>query len=137
MTAFHIFHTVGALLFSAFAFLQFNDASQYGNHDAWIWIALYSTAALISLCSLIYSVSLSALYLWLGFVGGSLLFRIQDDQGNLHLDWLDPNQYWNESGNQMVQQTNESGGLVILLIWALIQLLIAQKRKTKLPPYTL
>ena len=135
MSPFHLFHSIGALILAVFAFLQFNDASQYGNHDAWIWIALYSGAVLIHLCSLIYSPALALYYTWLGFIAGCLLFRIQDDQGNLHFDWLNPNQYWNESGTQMVQQTNESGGLLILLVFAAVQLLLAKGRKHKLPAY--
>ncbi|MFC4701553.1 transmembrane 220 family protein [Glaciecola siphonariae] len=136
MSAFHLFHACGVILFTVFAYLQFNDASQYSNHDAWVWIALYGTAAFLNLLSLLTTVSKNVHYLWLGFTAGALLFRMQDDRGNLHLDWIDPSRYWNEAGNQMVQQTNESGGLVILLIWALVQLIIVSNRQSKLPPYS-
>ncbi|WP_395341141.1 transmembrane 220 family protein [Ningiella sp. W23] len=126
-----LFYGLGTILFAVFAYLQFNDASQYGNHDAWIWIVLYGFAALINLSSLLTALPNAILYVWLGFTCGSLLFRMQDDQGNLHLDWLNPSQYWNEAGTQMVQQTNESGGLVILIVWAILHLLVSKRSNKK------
>nr|WP_136252818.1 transmembrane 220 family protein [Ningiella ruwaisensis] len=129
-----VFYVLGTLLFFVFAFLQFNDATQYGNHDAWIWIVLYLIGALFNLAALFNKLSIVPVYIWFGFTAGSLLFRMQDDQGNLHLDWINPSKYWDDSGNQMIQQTNESGGLVILLIWALIQIILLKRQQSKQTP---
>ena len=131
MSPIRIFHIIGSILFAIFAYLQFNDVVQYDNHDAWIWIALYGTASLANIYALKANISIKLLYLWTGFLAGSLLFRMQDDRGNLHLDWLNPALYWDPDGNQMVQQTNESGGLVILLIWAALQLYFTNKANTQ------
>lgn len=117
-----------------FAYLQLNDATQYDNHDAWIWIALYGTASLANIYALKSNIPVNLHYLWTGFLAGSLLFRMQDDHGNLHLDWLNPAKYWGPDGSQMVQQTNESGGLVILLIWAALQLWFANTAKVQQLP---
>ena len=125
-SAMRSFYLVGVIMFTLFAALQVNDATQYGNHDAWIWIVLYGTAATINLFALLRQVSLSYLYVWFGFCAGGLLFRIQDDAGNLRLNWLNPSQYLDNSG-AMVQQTNESGGLVILLLWVLIHIWAARR----------
>lgn len=123
-----VFNLLGLTLFSGFAYLQFNDATQYDNHDPWIWIVLYAIAALFNVWALIGQVLKESLLLWCGFSFGALLFRMQDDKGNLHLDWINPSAYWNDS-NQMVQQTNESGGLVIVLLWAVLQLFLNRKKR--------
>lgn len=109
-----------ALIFVVFAYLQLNDLSQYGNHDAWIWILMYLVAAGLSAASTFKTLPLSAFTTWVGFCAGSLLFRLQDDQGNLHIDRLNPSNYWDATGQTMIQNSNESGGLVILLVWAIV-----------------
>ncbi len=107
----------GALVFLIFTLLQFNDAGQYGNYDAWIWIAIYGAMTAISAMMIWRPIALHWLFAWAGFTWGALLFRLQDGQGNIHIEWLHPANYWDET-NTMVQQSNESGGLLILAVWA-------------------
>jgi hypothetical protein len=119
---------LGGALFAYFAYLQFNDASQYGNQDAWAWIGIYAVASLLSLSSVLAFVFMPVLYIWAGFCLGALTFRLQDDQGNFYLSRLDPSSYWNEDKTQMIQNSNESGGLVILLVWAIALLYFNRTR---------
>lgn len=109
---------LGAIAFIAFTSLQFNDLGQYGNGDAWSWIALYSFTALLSAVLMWKRVPKIICHFWAGFSWGSLFFRLQDDMGNFHFDRLHPSTFWNERGTEMVQQSNECGGLLILAIWA-------------------
>lgn len=110
----------GGVVFLLFAALQVNDARQYGNTDAWLWIVIYSAMASINLVMLRINIAKHWLYCWCGFTWGALLFRLQDSQGNIHLEWLHPANYWADSpgGATMVQHSNESGGLLILALWA-------------------
>ena len=117
-----------AVLFVLFAYLQLNDLSQYGNHDAWIWTIMYAAAAVLSAASAFKTLPGSVVTTWAGFCAGSLLFRLQDDQGNLHLDRLHPANYWDATGQTMIQNSNESGGLVILLVWAIVLCLWRRSR---------
>lgn len=117
----------GALLFIVFASLQINDATQYGNSDEWIWIALYALMASLSALLVWRKIAEKWLYSWAGFCWGCLLFRMQDTQGNLRFDWLHPANYWDASGTTMVQQANESGGLFILAVWASITIFLAKR----------
>lgn len=122
---------LGGVVFAYFAYLQFNDASQYGNQDAWAWISIYAVACLLSLSSVLASVSMPVLYIWAGFCLGALTFRLQDDQGNFYLSRLDPSSYWNEDKTQMIQNSNESGGLVLLLVWAIALLYFNRVRRRR------
>lgn len=117
----------GATLFVVFASLQVNDATQYGNQDAWLWIVIYGLMAAINLLMLKINPVEKWLYSWAGFTWGCVLFRIQDEQGNLHFDWMHPANYWDPSGSTMVQQANESGGLVILALWATLTIFLGKK----------
>ena len=118
---------IGGTVFVAFALLQINDFEQYGNGDVWSWIVIYLIAAALSFYMLLRTLSRGVLMAWLGFTLGALLFRLQDDSGNYHWDRLNPATFWNERTATMVQQSNESGGLMLLLIWALV-LLYLQSR---------
>jgi len=109
---------LGTIVFAAFASLQFNDATQYGNHDPWAWIALYALMAILSLTALYKRLPESLLTSWAGFSWGALFFRLQDDFGNFKLERLDPSTYWNDQGTEMVQVSNESGGLLIMALFA-------------------
>ncbi|MGQ8366102.1 transmembrane 220 family protein [Glaciecola sp. 1036] len=124
-----LFNLFGLVIFSLFAYLQLNDASQYGNYDAWIWVALYSMSALFNLWALFESINKSVILVWCGFITGCLLFRVQDDQGNLHFDWIAASAYVDQTNGQMIQNTNEAGGLVVMLIWALLQLWLNRAKR--------
>ncbi len=119
---------LGALIFAAFAALQVNDATQYGNNDAWIWIALYGIAALLSAFSIFRRLPKHWLSAWAGFSWGCLLFRLQDELGNFHLSRLNPANYWDATGTTMVQNSNESGGLLIVALWACLLIYLNGKR---------
>lgn len=119
-----IFYVSGAVLFSVFSLLQINDLDQYGNHDAWLWVGIYAITAILNILMLFKRVALAALYTWLGFSAGALLFRLQDDVGNFHFNRLNPLTFWNERTATMVQQSNESGGLLVVLIWSAALLLL-------------
>ncbi|MDN4503705.1 transmembrane 220 family protein [Alteromonadaceae bacterium BrNp21-10] len=119
---------LGGVVFFVFALLQINDASQYGNYDAWAWIGLYGITSGISFWMLRKSISASWLTAWTGFSAGSLFFRLQDDFGNFHFSRLDFSTLWNEQQTQMIQNTNESGGLLIMLIWCLVLLRVNRQR---------
>ncbi|EWH08458.1 hypothetical protein DS2_17362 [Catenovulum agarivorans DS-2] len=121
------FKLIVGLVFVVFAYLQLNDLTQYGNHDAWIWTSMYLSAAALSCVSAFKKLPQSLITTWAGFCAGALLFRLQDDQGTLHLSRLHPANYWDASGQTMIQNSNESGGLVILLVWAIILVFVARK----------
>lgn len=117
---------LGCTLFTIFVLLQFNDATQYGNHDAWIWIFIYASVAVINAVLIKKSIPEKWLFALSGFAWGAFLFRIQDEQGNLHIEWLHPSNFWGEPGESLVQQANESGGLLILAIWTIITIFLAR-----------
>ena len=122
----------GSLIFFLFAALQINDAEQYGNADAWSWIAIYTTMAILNLAMLWLHPAKHWLFAWAGFTWGALFFRIQDDQGNMHVEWLHPANYWADTGDggtTMVQHANESGGLLILALWACLTCYLGTIRK--------
>jgi len=122
-----IFLVTGLTLFVAFTLLQTNDGIQYGNQDAWTWIALYGLMAVINGVLIWKHIHQQWLYSWAGFTWGALLFRLQDEQGNMHFDRLHPANYWNDAGTEMIQQSNESGGLLILAIWATATVMMTRK----------
>ncbi|MET0377447.1 MAG: transmembrane 220 family protein [Spongiibacteraceae bacterium] len=122
-----IFLVFSALMFSVFAYLQINDAAQYGNFDAWSWVLLYGITALLSLLLLRLRLNAAILHIWLGFAVGSLYFHIQDDTGNFHFDRLDLFHLWNAQG-EMIQQTNEAGGLLFIVLGTLAFVAINRAR---------
>lgn len=109
---------LGTVVFSIFSYLQLNDLDQYGNGDAWFWVIIYLIAAALNLVLIFLKLPTAILYSWLGFTLGSLCFRLQDGHGNFHFERLDPATFWNPATAEMVQQSNESGGLLILFVWA-------------------
>lgn len=120
--------SIGGLIFLLFAYWQFNDQSQYGNADAWAWIVIYTLSAILSFTCAKTHIKAGGLYIWLGFTMGALVFRLQDDQGNFDLNRLDPSTLWNQDQTLMIQNSNESSGLLILVLWALLMLYL-NKRK--------
>lgn len=129
LNAKNAFYAVGALLFFVFMTLQFNDATQYGNHDAWTWIIIYFAMSALNVGLIFKKVKLEWLYSWAGFAWGCLLFRLQDDHGNMYFSRLNPSNYWDPSGTSMIQNSNESGGLLILAVWATVLVFVVKKFK--------
>lgn len=120
--------SLGFIVFLFFAYLQLNDLTQYGNSDAWFWILIYMTPSIMSLMLIFSRLPPALLYSWLGFTLGSLSFRLQDSHGNFHWDRLNPATFWNPRTTEMVQQSNECGGLLILLVWAGVLILLSRKK---------
>ncbi len=118
---------LGALVFLIFTYLQLNDATQYGNHDAWTWIFLYLVSSILSIALAFRTLPKHWVVGWAGFAWGCLFFRLQDDQGNFYLSRLHPANYWDPTGTTMIQNSNESGGLLILAIWACVLVLLRRK----------
>jgi hypothetical protein len=124
-----IFLSCGGLVFVLFAYWQFNDNEQYGNADAWAWIIIYAISALLSFIAAKTNIPQSALYTWFGFTIGALVFRLQDDTGNFDISRLNPSSLWTEDESMMIQTSNESSGLLILAIWALVLICLNRKRE--------
>ncbi|MDT0594817.1 transmembrane 220 family protein [Glaciecola petra] len=122
---------LGGLVFLLFAYWQFNDQSQYGNTDAWAWIVIYTLSAILSFSCATSYVRPAVLYIWFGFTIGALTFRLQDDQGNFDLSRLDPSKIWNQDQTLMIQNSNESSGLLILVCWALLMLYLNNNHREK------
>lgn len=117
-----------AAMYALFAYLQLNDFDQYGNGDAWAWILLYAISALLPLLLARRPLPVPLLAGWCGFTAGALFFKLQDETGNFHLERLDPGRIWDMQGNAMVQQTNETAGLALLLVWSICYLLLNRCR---------
>ncbi len=67
----------------------------------------------------------------LGFSIGALCFKLQDDVGNWHWSRLNITNFWTQDGTgpaQMVQQTNETGGVLLIIVWLIILNLIIRKK---------
>ncbi len=105
-------------MFAVFAFLQVNDLAQYGNHDAWVWVFLYGVTGLLSVAAMNQRTPATVIIGWCCFSSGALLFRLQDEFGNLHFERVNPTNIWNASGTEMIQNTNECFGLLIIVIWS-------------------
>jgi len=111
---------VGSLTFILFSYWQLNDARQYGNGDAWLWIGIYAFTAGLTLCLGWCKMPMALLSSWVGFAGGALLFRLQDAQGNILWSRLAPANFWQATDAHIVQQANEAGGLLVVGCWALL-----------------
>jgi hypothetical protein len=121
------FYAAGTILFFVFMTLQFNDVTQYGNSDAWTWVLIYGAMMAINAGQIFCIIPREWLFAWSGFGWGALFFRIQDEQGNVHFDWLHPDNYWDPTGTTMIQNSNESGGLLILAVWATALVFLEKK----------
>ncbi len=119
------------VLFLGFASLQFNDLGQYGNADSWSWVLIYLIAALLSVLPLWVRVGRSLIAGFTGFSLGAFVFRMQDHQGNFRMEKFAGRWLYNDEGTQMVQQTNEAGGLFIVFLWMFVLYFLNQSAKTK------
>ncbi|MGB0745183.1 MAG: transmembrane 220 family protein, partial [Opitutales bacterium] len=104
-------------VFALFSALQFNDATQYGNHDNWFWLILYAVTAVASFIHARRPLPFAVLTAGVGFSVGACLFRLQDAVGNFDFAGIfrvaaDPAKM-----NASTQQPNEAAGLLIVAIW--------------------
>ena len=111
---------VMTVLFVVFASLQFNDLPQYKNADAWSWIIIYLITAGLSAWPIFKSINRTLIASYAGFSLGSFIFRMQDQYGNFQMEKFAGKWLYNERGTEMIQQTNEAGGLFIVFVWMLV-----------------
>ena len=119
---------VGVVLFLLFMVVQFNDFTQYDNADWWSWVLMYLACSILGFLTWRKKLTAHAASLALGFSLGALCFKLQDDVGNWHWSRLNITNFWTEDGNEMVQQTNETGGLLLIITWLIILNLIIRKK---------
>ncbi|KMT65553.1 transmembrane 220 family protein [Catenovulum maritimum] len=104
-------------IFVVFGYLQINDRSQYGNSDWWIWLCLYWAAGIMSIAIIKYKRVKQYINWFCGLFWGCLLFKLQDQQGNLQPQQLNPMKIFDELTGAMLQQSNESLGLLLVCLW--------------------
>ncbi len=123
--------TLGSLFLLAM-YWQFNDAAQYGNHDAWFWIFFYLAAAVLSFTLIQWQPPSWLLPGIVGFCLGSAVFRMQDEVGNFDISAL-----WRATAvpsqmNKTTQKPNEVDALILVGGWFLV-VAIAEKRRRNSP----
>lgn len=119
--------TLGTI-FLIFTYLQHNDATQYKNGDWWSWVIIYLGTAALSFTRAFRPVSNSLLWAAMGFALGGFVFRMQDEFGNFAFEKFAGRWLYDSTGTEMVQQTNEAGGLFIVALWlGILALLNKQK----------
>ncbi len=114
-------------LFLYFTFLQHNDATQYKNGDWWSWVIIYLTTAAISYYRAFRPLASSLLWGTTGFALGAFVFRMQDEFGNFAFEKFAGRWLYDSTGTEMVQQTNEAGGLFIVALWLGILAVLNQR----------
>jgi hypothetical protein len=100
-----------------FMLLQFNDAQQYGNDDAWFWIFFYAVAALLTFALVKWKPPRWLCPLIIGFCIGAALFRMQDEVGNF--DFTAPFRATAipSQMNKSIQKPNEVDALLVVGLW--------------------
>ena len=117
------------LFFLLAMYWQFNDAEQYGNHDAWFWIFFYLGASLLTLTLTKWKAPNWLLPAIIGFCLGSAIFRMQDEVGNFDLSTI-----WRATGvpsqmNKTTQKPNEVDALILVGVWFLVVTVIERKKQ--------
>ena len=120
-----------ALLFLLFMYFQFNDAAQYGNHDAWFWIFFYLIASVLTFSLIKWKPPGWLLPGIVGFCLGSAIFRMQDQVGNFDLSSI-----WRATPvpsqmNKTTQKPNEVDALFLVGIWFLVVMILERRKETK------
>ena len=121
---------IATVVFLVVTSLQFNDYGQYGNADWWSWVIIYVVTAVMSAVSVKKPLPRWMVTAMAGFAFGGFVFRMQDDMGNFHFERFAGAWLYDETGTEMVQQTNEAGGLFIVFVW-LVMLAIFRVSKAK------
>jgi hypothetical protein len=120
---------IATLVFLVFASLQFNDHDQYHNADFWTWIVFYFGTALLSFfVGFGYCKSIPLITGLGGFALGSFVFRMQDQFGNFQFQKFAGRGWFRDDAQEMVQQTNEAGGLLIVAIWVFVLAYLLHKK---------
>jgi len=117
-----------ALLFLLFMYFQFNDAAQYGNHDAWFWIFFYLAAAVLTGLTVKWTPPSWLLPAIVGFCLGSAIFRMQDQVGNFDISAL-----WRATAipsqmNKTTQKPNEVDALILVGLWFGVVAVLERKK---------
>lgn len=119
---------IATVLFLASAAVQINDFTQYQNADWWSWMLFYVGTAALSFCvGWGYTKSLPLVTGFGGFALGSFIFRMQDEFGNFQFEKFGGN--WFRDEKDMIQQTNEAGGLFIVAVWLFILAFLLKKQQ--------
>ena len=89
---------------------------------------IYIATAVISIWPLFTNVPKTLVSGFAGFALGSFIFRMQDGYGNFHFEKFAGRWLYTDDGKEMVQQTNEAGGLFIVFVWLVILYFILPKK---------
>ena len=108
---------VFSLLFLLAMYWQFNDAKQYGNHDAWFWIFFYLAAAILTFVLIKWTPPNWLLPSIVGFCLGSSLFRMQDQVGNFDFSAITRATAVPSQMNATTQKPNEVDALILVGLW--------------------
>lgn len=122
------------LFFLLAMYWQFNDASQYGNHDAWFWIFFYLAASLLTFSLLKWTSPSWLLPSIVGFCLGSALFRMQDEVGNFDIGSVFRATAIPSQMNKTTQKPNEVDALFLVGGWFFIVALIEGKKRKRATP---
>jgi Tfp pilus assembly protein PilV len=119
------------LLFLLAMYWQFNDAAQYGNHDAWFWIFFYLTASLLTFALVKWKPPSWLLPGIIGFCLGSAIFRMQDEVGNFDISSI-----WRATAvpsqmNKTTQKPNEVDALFLVGGWFLVVMMRERHKNRK------
>lgn len=104
--------TPGFILFSLFTYWQLNDATQYGTQQiiCFFWIGSYATLALLSLICAFKPLSPKLFWILAAIPFLIAIFRFT------YIDWSYDNVLYNPDN----PAANETGGLIVMAIWALV-----------------
>ena len=122
------------LFFLLAMYWQFNDTSQYGNHDAWFWIFFYLAASLLTFSLLKWTSPSWLLPSIVGFCLGSALFRMQDEVGNFDIGSVFRATAIPSQMNKTIQKPNEVDALFLVGGWFFIVALIEGKKRKRATP---
>ncbi|MGJ8725710.1 MAG: transmembrane 220 family protein [Roseibacillus sp.] len=117
-----------SLLFLLAMYWQFNDAEQYGNHDAWFWIFFYLAAALLTAAMVKWQQPKWLLPAIVGFCLGSALFRMQDEVGNFDFTTIVRATPVPSQMNATTQKPNEVDALLLVGIWFGVVAVLERKK---------
>ena len=120
-----------SLLFLLAMYWQFNDAEQYGNHDAWFWIFFYLAAALLTAAMIKWRQPAWLLPSIVGFCLGSALFRMQDEVGNFDFTTIVRATPVPSKMNATTQKPNEVDALLLVGTWFGVVAVLEGKKRSE------
>ena len=119
------------LFFLLAMYWQFNDAAQYGNHDAWFWIFFYLTASVLTFTLIKWKPPGWLLPGIVGFCLGSAIFRMQDQVGNFDFGAITRATPVPSQMNKTTQKPNEVDALFLVGIWFLVVTILERRKEAK------